>query len=102
MAGIYDVNNTPSDVFKRHRNCRCLVTHKTETKYTDLWSGKEYKTQREARYNRIKELENEKAKTQEEELKARQSKKIYDLQKDLLKNSDFIKNDIEREEKNID
>lgn len=99
LAGIYDANNTPSDVFKRHRNCRCLVTHKTETKYTDLWSGKEYKTQKEARYNRIKELENEKVKTQEEKLKARQSKKIYDLHKDLLKNSDFIKNDIVREEK---
>lgn len=60
LAGIYDANKTPSDVFKRHRNCRCLVTHKTEKQYEDVWSGEKFKTQKKARYQRIKDIAKEK------------------------------------------
>lgn len=60
LAGIYDANKTPSDVFKRHRNCRCLVTHKTEKQYEDVWSGKKFKTQKEARYQRFEDIAKEK------------------------------------------
>ena len=60
LAGIYDANKTPSDVFKRHRNCRCLVTHKTEKQYEDVWSGEKFKTQKKARYQRIEDIAKEK------------------------------------------
>lgn len=60
LAGIYDANNRPADIYKRHRNCRCLVTHKTEKQYEDVWSGEKFKTQKEARYQRIKDITKEK------------------------------------------
>lgn len=60
LAGIYDANNHPDDIYKRHRNCRCLVTHKTEKQYEDVWSGEKFKTQKEARYQRIKDITKEK------------------------------------------
>lgn len=94
LAGIYDANKTPSDVFKRHRNCRCLVTHKTEREYRDVWSDNVFKTQKQARYKRIEELENEHEALQQDNLKARKSKKFKDLISDLDKNKDFIKNEI--------
>lgn len=59
LAGIYTYPNVPSDVWARHNNCRCQVTFISERNgtYKDVWSKQEYKTQREARVNRLKEIE---------------------------------------------
>lgn len=96
LAGIYDANNHPDDIYKRHRNCRCLVTHKTEKGYKDnLVSKTQYfKTQKEVRYERIKQLENTDRILKEDNLKARRSKKISDFLVDLEKNAEFVKNEI--------
>ena len=55
-AGIFDANKAPSDIYMRHENCRCLVTYKTEKGYQNVWNKKIYKTQKEARVDKIKEL----------------------------------------------
>lgn len=90
LAGIYDANNRPADIYKRHRNCRCLVTHKTEKQYEDVWSGEKFKTQKEARYARIKQLEKVNNELRKDNLKARQSKKLGDLVNDIYNNSSFV------------
>lgn len=58
LAGIYDYSSAPRDVYRRHDNCKCMVTFRNEMKkYTDAWSRKEYATQRAARKARIEEIE---------------------------------------------
>lgn len=57
LSGIYDYSNAPADIFRRHDNCRCIVTVKTEKgAYQDAWSKKEYLTQRAARLARAEEI----------------------------------------------
>lgn len=59
LAGIYEYGEEPDDVYRRHDSCQCLVTSKFEGQgYKDVWSKKEYETQRAARIERIKEIEN--------------------------------------------
>jgi len=61
LSGIYDFNNVPKDIFRRHDNCRCMVTVRTEKgTYTDAWSKIEYKSQRSARIARAEEIKLEK------------------------------------------
>ena len=38
MAGTYDYDNRPDDIFRRHENCRCTVTYQSEKKSQDVWS----------------------------------------------------------------
>jgi len=56
LAGIYDPSNAPDDIYKRHENCRCLVTSKTEKGYQDVWNKKIYQTQREARLSKLNQI----------------------------------------------
>lgn len=57
LAGIYDYSDAPEDIFRRHDNCRCMVTVRTEKGvYQDIWSRKEYNSQREARLARNEEI----------------------------------------------
>ena len=63
MAGTYEYREGkyPEDIFKRHLHCRCLVTVNTvKGRYQDVWSKKEYSSEREARIEREKELEDAK------------------------------------------
>ena len=49
--------DAPKDVYRRHANCKCIVLCRTEKgTYQDVWSKKEYKTQREARIAKEQEL----------------------------------------------
>lgn len=53
LAGTYEYGSEPKDVWRRHLNCRCMVTTKTEKgTYQDAWSRREYNTQRQARIAR--------------------------------------------------
>lgn len=61
LAGIYTADQLPDDIYKRHANCRCMVTYKTEKVYTDAWSKKQFETQKAARLEREKELKAEAA-----------------------------------------
>lgn len=59
LAGTYTKTNGkwPDGIFARHQNCRCMVTTKTSRSgYTDVWSKKEYESQREARLAREEEI----------------------------------------------
>lgn len=56
LAGSYSIEEAPADIYKRHRNCRCLVTSKNADGYTDVWSKKKFEKQREARLTREQEL----------------------------------------------
>lgn len=53
LAGIYDPYNAPDDIYRRHSNCRCMVTYKTQDGYQNVWNKKIYETQREARIEKI-------------------------------------------------
>lgn len=57
LSGIFEYGTEPKDIYKRHDNCKCLVTFKSERgTYQDVWSKKEFNTQREARIQRQLEL----------------------------------------------
>lgn len=38
MAGTYDYDNKPDDIFRRHEYCRCAVTYQCDKKSQDVWS----------------------------------------------------------------
>lgn len=82
LAGIYDVYNAPDDIYKRHRNCRCLVTYKTEEGYQNVWNKKIYKTQRDSRIEKLKSFSSDRDKFEIFEVEKRkllsENKHIYD------------------------
>ena len=58
LAGTYNAADAPREIYARHDNCTCVVLYKSEKngKYTDVWSKKEFDSEREARIAREKEL----------------------------------------------
>ena len=56
LAGIYTPEKAPADIYRRHDNCKCMVTYKDEDGYTDVWSKKDYESQKEARLVRERKL----------------------------------------------
>ncbi len=57
LAGTYEYGREPKDVWRRHQNCKCIVTTQTERgTYQDAWSRKEYDSQRDARAAREEEI----------------------------------------------
>ena len=80
LAGTYENGSQPKDIYKRHENCRCLVTFKSEKgTYTDDWNKKEFKTQKDARLAREKELTTG----------AKEATSLKDAADKLLKNVNF-------------
>ena len=60
LEGVYTYDTAPDDVYARHRDCNCVVSTKTKKgTFQDAWSKKEYKTYRENRIARAKEIERE-------------------------------------------
>lgn len=59
LAGTYDAADAPPEIYARHDNCTCVVLYKSKKtgKYTDVWSKKEFESEREVRIAREKELE---------------------------------------------
>ncbi|MBQ3321902.1 MAG: hypothetical protein IJH05_03545 [Firmicutes bacterium] len=58
LAGIYNAWDAPDDIYRRHRNCRCMVTMKTDKGYQDVWSKKEFDSQKQSRLIKAFEMEN--------------------------------------------
>lgn len=57
LAGVYDYDSAPKEVWARHANCRCMVVTKTERgTYQDAWSRKEYASEQAARAAREQEI----------------------------------------------
>lgn len=62
LAGKYEYDNRPKDIFRRHDNCRCLVLYDAGngTK-TNVWTKIDYKDEKEARIAREREIEDAKS-----------------------------------------
>lgn len=57
LAGIYNYETVPKEVWGRHENCRCIVTTRTEKgTYQDAWSRIEFSNYRSNRIEREREI----------------------------------------------
>lgn len=58
LCGVFEYGDHPEDIFRRHDSCKCQVTYSCEKGvYKDVHSKREYRSQREARINRMKEIQ---------------------------------------------
>ena len=90
LAGTYDYDSRPSDIYARHQNCNCIVVTKTERgTYQDAWSRKEYNSYREARIQRAneiaEEIEKDKKTTEDRKRLAEQIRQTLSEEKSLNK-----------------
>lgn len=54
LAGTYDADNAPKDIYRRHDNCKCMVLFKSDkAKYVDVWSKNEFARYRSARISKL-------------------------------------------------
>lgn len=44
LAGTYDYDNAPPDIYKRHKYCRCVVTYKCGKKSQNVWTRREWES----------------------------------------------------------
>ena len=94
LAGTYDYSagQYPDDIFRRHQNCRCIVTVSNEKgHYTDVWSKREYDSERELIRGRIEDIQHEEARTAVMERKARKRAKAVSEGKQFFDSTDFWK-----------
>ena len=47
LEGEYDYETAPADIYRRHENCRCLVTYKSEKISQNVWSKRKWETPKE-------------------------------------------------------
>ena len=52
LAGTYDYDKAPDDVYKRHEFCRCVVTYQSQKTSQNVWSKKTWETSAEDREKR--------------------------------------------------
>lgn len=94
LAGTYDYSagQYPDDIFRRHENCRCIVTVSNEKgHYTDVWSKREYDSERELIRGRIEDIQHEEARTAVRERKAQKRAKAVSEGKQFFDSTDFWK-----------
>lgn len=49
LAGEYEYGMEPSDIYRRHDNCKCIVLFKSAKGYQNVWSKNQYSTKSEAK-----------------------------------------------------
>lgn len=49
LAGTYDADDVPRDIYRRHDNCKCMVVFKSDKKYTNIHTKSEFSEYRDAR-----------------------------------------------------
>lgn len=94
LAGTYDYSagQYPDDIFRRHENCRCIVTVSNEKgHYTDVWSKREYDSERELIRGRIEDIQHEETRTAVRERKAQKRAKAVSEGKQFFDSTDFWK-----------
>lgn len=94
LAGTYDYSagQYPDDIFRRHENCRCIVTVSNEKgHYTDVWSKREYDSERELIRGRIEDIQHEEARNAVKKRKARKRAKAVSEGKQFFDSTDFWK-----------
>lgn len=57
LAGTYEYDEHPKDIFRRHDNCTCLVTHRTEKGYTNVHTKQVFESQKAARIESVRTRE---------------------------------------------
>lgn len=102
LAGIYESSDAPDDIYRRHQNCKCLVTFKNEKGYTDVWSKKEFEAQKEARIQKIKEIELENKNKQTVNISAVNSKSLNKLERKLNQNWASLQDCVKNSKDNVD
>lgn len=59
LAGTYDYEDAPKEVWQRHAHCRCMVITRTKKGlWQDAYSKKYFKSHKEARREKEKDLQN--------------------------------------------
>lgn len=58
-AGTYDYGDEPTEIYERHRDCRCVTVLEKGGKYQDVWSKINYDSVIEARIAREEEINND-------------------------------------------
>lgn len=104
LAGTYDYSagQYPDDIFRRHQNCRCIVTVSNEKgHYTDVWSKREYDSERELIRGRIEDIQHEEARTAVRERKARKRAKAASEEKKYFDSTNFWKDENRRAGENF-
>lgn len=79
LEGTYDYSEVKaggSDVYRRHENCRCLVTYENGSKRQDVWSKAEWESEEE---DARKEAIREKVERQEREETKKANDRVYRL-----------------------
>lgn len=44
LAGTYDYDKAPPDIYKRHKYCRCIVTYKCGRKSQNVWTKRQWES----------------------------------------------------------
>lgn len=44
LAGTYDYDNAPPDIYRRHEFCRCVVTYKCDKKSQNVWTKRSWES----------------------------------------------------------
>lgn len=58
LAGEYVYGEQPADFFRRHDYCKCMVLFKNEKgRFVDVWSKKEFESEKAARIAKVKEFD---------------------------------------------
>lgn len=60
LVGEYEYGEQPAEFFRRHDYCKCIVLFQSsKNKYIDVWSKKEFETEKSARIEKLRQLEKE-------------------------------------------
>ena len=49
LAGEYEYGMEPSDIYRRHDNCKCVVLFRSAKGYQNVWSKRQYSSKSEAK-----------------------------------------------------
>ena len=44
LEGVFDYDNAPEDIYRRHEFCRCIVTYQSEKTSQNVWSKKTWQS----------------------------------------------------------
>ena len=56
LAGEYEYGLEPSDIYRRHDNCKCIVLFKSAKGYQNVWSKNQYSSKAEAKTEARKQV----------------------------------------------
>lgn len=58
LSGSYAYGDQPDEIFRRHRRCGCtVVVEYSKSRYADVWTKKEFESEKEARRQQISAME---------------------------------------------